>query len=158
MTPTPLTHGLEIVPKGRKRVDLETRYDLIRPEISGASNLDGAHAKESHLPSTRADAPGSSHDYRDHEKRPENSPARPAQTLSFYHRLPDSSRCFSSGPVRVMSPAPMGMTTSPFLTKLARASASSEREPRHAAGRPARDRAAAIRSDVTPGIGFSRAG
>ena len=69
-----------------------------------------------------------------------------------------ASRCSNSGPVRVMSPAPIVITTSPARTYSANASARSERAPCQITGCPLRCIGEAIISELTPGMGSSRAG
>src|SRR6266566_2697753 len=158
MSPDALPVRLEVVPQRCQRIDVQSRDDLVRLEKADAPDLHGSHSKESHVAGDRSDSPRPGYDQRNEEKRAEYLPAGPAKALARDHFSRFSRRSRSSGPVRVMSPAPIVMTTSPSRTNPVSAAARSERSPCHVGGRPARSIAAATRSEVIPGIGCSRAG
>src|SRR6267378_5195092 len=107
---------LEIVPERRKRVDLHPRHDVARPEIARTPDLDASDAEEGHLPGRGASAPRSGHYQRDEKECAQDLPAGFAKTLARDHCRRFSRRSLSSGPVRVMSPAPIVITTSPSRT------------------------------------------
>ena len=98
-----------------------------------APGLDRSYPEKCHASRSGAYAPGRGHDNSEEKKRADDAPAGFSQALAGAHRRVSRWR-FSSGPVWVMSPAPIVITTSPSRTNSFSAAARSHATlPRHCA-------------------------
>src|SRR6185312_3265735 len=158
--PEPRLERSHVIDDRPERIHTKPRNHIVRLKVSHAANLQLPDVEVRH-PVHRRPSPSGGREQRRCKDDPGQIPiAGLLESLGKLQEfLVDESRMSrSSRAVRVMSPAPTVITTSPARTSVDSASASAGLSPLHANVPPAAAIACSTRSELTPGIGFSRAG